>query len=80
MHTKSLMTHVIMPDNSSIEVTYYCMDAKLDRNEKQKLTELFIQLHDCICTLKIEKSICENPDQLEMIVHNKVIHTRGHLC
>lgn len=80
MHTKSQTTNVVMPDNTSFEVTYYCMDTKLDKTEKQKLTQLFIQLHDCICTLKIEKSVCKSPNELERIVHNKVIHTKGHLC
>ena len=80
MHTKSHSTIVIMPDNSNLEVTYYCMDSKLNETEKKKLTQLFIQLHDCICTLKIEKSLCKEPDVLENLVHNKVINTKGHLC
>ncbi len=80
MHTKSYTTHVVLPDNSNLEVTYYCMDTKLDGTEKEKLTQLFIQLHDCICTLKIEKSVCKNQNELERLVHNKVIHTKGHLC
>jgi hypothetical protein len=80
MPVKTYSTIVIMPDNSRIEVDYYCLDAKLSENERKNQTELFIQLHDCICTLKIEKSICNNASQLERIVHNKVIHTKGHLC
>lgn len=80
MHTKSYSTIVIMPDDSNLEVTYYCMDTKLNEEEKKKLTQLFIQLHDCICTLKIEKSLCKKPDVLENLVHNKVINTKGHLC
>ena len=80
MPVKTYSTIVIMPDNSRIEVDYYCMDAKMSEKEKRNQTELFIQLHDCICTLKIEKSICEDANQLERIVHNKVIHTKGHLC
>ncbi len=80
MHTKTYSTIVIMPDNSNIEVNYYCMDAKLSKEEKEKQTQLFIQLHDCICSVKIEKSICKNLHQLESIVHNKVINTKGHLC
>ncbi len=69
-----------MPDNSQLEVNYYCKNSKLNAKEKEKLTELFIQLHDCICTLKIEKTICDEPEQLEKIVHNKVVNTKGHLC
>jgi hypothetical protein len=59
MQTKSHSTIVIMPDNSNLEVDYYCMDTKLNETEKKKLTQLFIQLRDCICTLKIEKSLQE---------------------
>ncbi len=80
MTEESYSTIVVMPDNSHIEVNYYCIDSKLDKPENEKQTKLYIQLHDCICTLKIDKSICKNPGQLEMIVHNKVIHTKGHLC
>lgn len=80
MNKDSYTTIVIMPDNSHIEVNYYCMDKKLDKTEKGKHTHLYIQLHDCICTLKIDKSICKDLNQLEKIVHNKVINTKGHLC
>lgn len=80
MPVKSYTTVVTMPDNSSLEVTYYCMNNKLSAPEKENHTQLFIQLHNCICTIKIEKNICSNPAHLEKIVHNKVINTRGHLC
>ena len=80
MTKKSYSTIVVMPDNSHLEVNYYCIDSYVDKTENEKQTQLYIQLHDCICTIKIDKSICKNPDKLEMIVHNKVIHTRGHLC
>ena len=80
MVSKHYTTLVIMPDDSSIEVNYYCMDKKLSKQEKKIQTQLFIQLHDCICTIKIEKEICKNPDALESIVQHKVINTKGHLC
>ena len=80
MASKHYTTVVIMPDNSAIEVNYYCMDKKLSKEEKKNQTQLFIQLHDCICSLKIEKAICKNADALESIVHHKVINTKGHLC
>jgi hypothetical protein len=73
-------TLVTLPDNSTVEVQYYCIDKKLNKEEKKTKTELFIQLHDCICTIKIDKSACKNPDALESIVQHKVINTRGHLC
>lgn len=80
MASKHYTTLVIMPDNSTLEVDYYCMDKKLSVEEKKNKTQLFIQLHDCICTIKIEKTICKNPDALESIVQHKVINTKGHLC
>ncbi len=80
MQTKSYTTVVVLPDNSNLEVIYYCMDTKLNETEKKNLTQLFIQLHDCICTLKIDKSICKNLEVLERMVHNRVINTKGHLC
>ena len=80
MPYNSYTTHVIMPDNSNLEVDYYCMDAKLSNAEKENYTQLYIQLHDCICTIKIDRSICKNINELERIVHNKVINTKGHLC
>ena len=80
MQTRSYTTVVVLPNDSNVEVIYYCMDTKLNETEKKNLTQLFIQLHDCICTLKIEKSICENLSALERMVQNKVINTKGHLC
>jgi hypothetical protein len=80
MPDKTYSTIVVMPDNSRLEVDYYCMDSKLNEQERKNQTQLFIQLHDCICTLKIEKSICKNLNALENLVHNKVINTKGHLC
>ena len=80
MRTKQYTTHVKLPGNLSFEVTYYCKDARLTASEKQTHTQLYIQFHDCICTLKIEKDICKKPHLLENIVHTKVINTKGHLC
>ena len=80
MQPKSRNTIVLMPDDSHLEVIYYCTDGKLKEKEKEKLTQLFIQLHDCISTMKIEKSISKNKHELEHIVHAKVINAKGHLC
>ncbi len=80
MQTKSHTTHVVMPDDSVLEVTYYCSDATLKKKEKEKITRLIIQLHDCICAVKIEKSLCAKKDKTEAIIHNKVISVKGHLC
>ncbi len=80
MQTKSCNTIVLMPNDSQHEVTYYCTDVKLQEKEKGKLTQLIIQLHDCICAMKIEKPIFRKKDELETIVHNKVIIAKWHLC
>lgn len=80
METKSRYTIVLMPDDSLLEVSYYCTDEKLKENEKEELTQLIIQLHDCICSMKIEKSLSVKRNYLESIVHNKVINAKGHLC
>ncbi len=80
MQTKPQHITVFMPNDSKVEVTYYCTDAKLKEKEKVELTRLVIQLHDCICAIKIDKSISIKMHDLETIVHNKVINTKGHLC
>ncbi len=80
MQTRPRHIHVQMPDNQLLEVSYYCSDVKLQEMEKNDHTQLFIQLEDCICTLKIEKSVCRQPEILEKMVHNKVIISKGHLC
>ena len=80
MPVKSYSTLVTMPDSSTLEVSYYCMDNKLDEKEREKQTQLYIQLHDCICSIRIERAICRQRDALERIVHNKVLNTKGHLC
>lgn len=80
MQTRSKNIHVLMPDDRILEVTYYCNDSKIPEAEIEIFTKLYIQLDDCHCTLKIEKSICQNKKELEHIVQKKVINERGHLC
>ena len=80
MEQDTFLTIVEMPNASRLEVVYYCEDDRLNGKEKEKLTQLFIQLHDCICVMKIEKSLVDQAHVLERIVHNKVINERGHLC
>ncbi len=80
MQTRSKNIHVLMPDERIIEVSYYCNDSKIPDSEIEKFTKLYIQLDDCICTLKIERSICRNKKELEHIVQKKVVNERGHLC
>lgn len=72
--------HVLMPDDSKTEVTYYCSDEKLSLKDRLKFTQLYIQLHDCICLEKIERAVSTKLHELETIVHNRVIGARGHLC
>lgn len=69
-----------MPDDRILQVSYYCNDSKIPEAEIATFTKLYIQLDDCLCTLKIEKSICLNRKELEHIVQKKVINERGHLC
>jgi hypothetical protein len=78
MQTKPNTIFVLMPDNTRLEVSYYCKQTTA--NEKQKETELIIQLHDCICRLKIDAAVCKDSIALEHLVHKKVINARGHLC
>ena len=79
METVDFMTLVEMPDQTRLEVVYYCKDNNLKEGEKNKFTQLYIQLHDCICTMKIEKAIVKNAKEVERLVQNKVIAERGHL-
>jgi len=73
-------TVVLLPDENRLEVVYYYLDDKPEENQNEKLTRLFIQMHDCICIMQIEKSIIRKENELERIVQNKVINERGHLC
>ena len=80
MKEKSHNTVVFLSDDSSHEVTYYCSNKKVPVDERDHSTQLFIQLHDCICILTIDKKICNDPQSLETLVHNKEINTKAHLC
>jgi hypothetical protein len=80
METKTETTIVFMPDDSLMEVSYYCSDSLLNEQEKAVVTQLIIQLDDCICSVKIDRLFSVNKNTLERIVHNKVINAKGHLC
>lgn len=80
MRKNPLHVSVQMPNDVLYEVSYYCSDSKLSSNEKKTKTQLYIQHDDCVCILLIDKSISDNEEALENIVHNKVINTKGHLC
>jgi len=80
METPPKNTIVFMPNDSLMEVTYYCSDARLKEDEKVILTQLIIQFDDCVCSMKIDRSFSSNKNTLERIVHNKVINAKGHLC
>ena len=69
-----------MPNESYFEVTYYLSDEKLTLGQRKSKTQLYIQHHDCICILEIDKDLSRNSEALETLVHNKVIATKGHLC
>lgn len=80
MQTKPKHTVVVIPNDSKLEVSYYCSDNKLKANERTKFTDLVIQLHDCHSSIKIPKTKVNNADDLEAIVQKTVINARGHLC
>ena len=80
MESKSYTTVVEMPDKKLLHVEYYFIDDAEAKKEKNSFAQLFIQLDDCICRMKIEKSILNKTEVLERMVHNKVINERGHLC
>ena len=80
MQSNSFNIIVHMPNDSFFAVTYYCSDVKLSPEEKKTKTQLYIQHDDCICILKIDKTMCRDNAALETLVQNKVINTKGHLC
>jgi hypothetical protein len=80
METRTRNTIVLMPDDRLLEVSYYCSDSTSCENEKSANTQLVIQMDDCICSMKIDRSFSGNKNTLERIVQNKVIFTKGHLC
>lgn len=80
MDTKLQHTVVFLPDETPLDVTYYCSDNRLADDQKKLATRLFIQLNDCICTLITPKFILKEKNAIETIVHNKVVSEKGHLC
>ncbi len=80
MQTKVKHTVVVIPNEEKLEVSYFCTDNKLKEKEKQKFTELIIQLHDCHCAKKIPKESLQDLKDIEALVQRTVINARGHLC
>ena len=80
MKTKPQHTVVVIPNDSKLEVSYYCSDTKLKEKEKKNFTDLIIQLHDCHSSIKIPKSKVNDPGDLEALVQKTVINAKGHLC
>ena len=80
MKTIPMHTVVVIPNNKRLEISYYCSDTKLGEKEKENLTNLIIQLHDCHSSIKIPRSKIKNADAIEAIVQKTVINARGHLC
>ena len=71
--------HVLMPDDSMAEITFYCTDVRLSQEQKKDFTQLYIQLHDCLCIQTIRRSISTEIGELERLIHNKVISAKSHL-
>jgi hypothetical protein len=80
METKTRSTIVLMPNDSLLEVSYYCSDSKLNEKEKALVTQLVIQLDDCTSSMKIDRTFTATESTLERLVQNKVINEKGHLC
>jgi hypothetical protein len=80
MQTRPKHTLVVLPNNSHVEVSYFCTDKKLKEKEKKNFIDLVVQLHDCHCTYKIDKTILKDTRLLEAIVQKTVINAKGHLC
>lgn len=80
MQTKPKDTVVIIPNDKRLHVSYYCSDVKLKEKEKNKFTNLVIQLDDCHSSIKIPKEKVKEPGTVEALVHRTVINARGHLC
>ena len=80
MESNYYTTVVEMPNKKKLDVEYYFLEEKSNSKNKNPYLQLLIQLDDCICQMKIDKSVSDNIDELETIVHNKVINERGHLC
>lgn len=80
MPTKAKNTIVVLPDNSRLEVSYFCTDKKLKESEKKSFTDLIVQLPDCHCAYTIDKKLLNNEAVLEALVQKTVINAKGHLC
>jgi hypothetical protein len=79
---KSSPKHIMvdMPDSSRLNVSYYFSDARLPADDKEKFTELILQLHDCHCRKKVLKKSVAKKSDVEHIVEKTVINAKGHLC
>ncbi len=79
---KTSPKHILvdMPDQTRLDVSYYCSDAKLPEDERDKYTELILQLHDCHCRKKVLKASVSKKNNVEHIVEKTVINAKGHLC
>lgn len=73
-------TIVVIPNEDKVEVSYFFSDSKLKEKEKKNFVDLIIQLHDCNCTFRINRSMIKNPNEIERIVQQRVINAKGHLC
>ncbi len=69
-----------MPNQSRLDVSYYCSDARLPADEKEKFTELILELHDCHSRKKVLKKSVARKSDVEHLVEKTVINAKGHLC
>ncbi|MEO6454490.1 MAG: hypothetical protein ABIN97_10475 [Ginsengibacter sp.] len=80
MQTILKYTVVVLPDNTNLEVSYFCSDKKIMEKEKKSFTYLIVQLYDCHCSYKVNKELLKDDRLLEAIVQKTVINAKGHLC
>ncbi|MEO7802173.1 MAG: hypothetical protein ABIR81_09245 [Ginsengibacter sp.] len=80
MKTSPKHIMVDMPNQSRLDVSYYCSDTRLPEDEKEKFTELILQLHNCHCRKKVTKAAVSKKNDVEHLVEKMVINAKGHLC
>jgi len=80
MQTKPKHTVVVLPNETKVEVSYFCTDKKLKEKDKPGFIDLIVQLHDCHCIYKIKRILLNDAKMLESLVQKTVINAKGHLC
>jgi hypothetical protein len=80
MESNFYTTTVEMPNKKRLNVDFYFLEKTGDTRKENQQLNLLIQFDDCISQMKIERSVFNDMEELERIVHNKVINEKWHLC